>query len=104
MLTAAVTRDIRRHLGWNSSVEEQAHRRSATMRALAFGRRELPSCLAHRANCHDRRHERLTGRSCACSEEGPLRPLTCSGLGVAVPPPCSEFSELFTLLPGVDDC
>jgi hypothetical protein len=30
--------------------------------------------------------------------------LTCSGLGVAVPPPCSEFIELLTLLEGVDDC
>ena len=46
----------------------------------------------------------LTGRSCACSERGPRRPLACSGLGVAVEPPCSEFIELFTLLPGVEDC
>ena len=30
--------------------------------------------------------------------------MTCSGLGVAVPPPCSEFIELLTLLEGVDDC
>jgi hypothetical protein len=46
----------------------------------------------------------LTGRSDVCSELGPRRPLTCSGLGVAVPPPCSEFIELLTLLEGVDDC
>lgn len=47
----------------------------------------------------------LTGRSCAGSVAGPLRPLTCSGLGVAVTPaPCKDVIELLTLLEGVDTC
>lgn len=44
------------------------------------------------------------GRSCDCSVVRPRRPLACSGLGVAVPPPLNEFIELLTLLDGVEDC
>ena len=64
-----------------------------TMSGINLGNAQLRACISA-----------LTGRSDAWSVDGPRRPLTCSGLGVAVPPPCNEFIELLTLLEGVVDC
>jgi hypothetical protein len=98
MLTAAATKDIRRHSDLHSSVVElQAQNRSVAIAvSIAPGKK-----MRAARNFWE---SPLTGRSDVCSELGARRPLTCSGLGVAVPPPCSEFIELLTLLEGVEDC
>ncbi len=98
MLTVAGTTGTTRHSGW-TFVAQRAQDHSAAIRQVSISREKwhhTPGLVSITLA--------LTGRSDACSELGPRRPLRCSGLGVAVPPPCSELIELFTLLVGVADC